>query len=159
MAVSRVVDVRVTGLADWENAESGGLPDVDLLHWWLATQPVELGAAVRQVVAQPAEVRQQLAELSIELPNPQLALEHLALLTWLRHVTAGMDRTSADHLGRVWLARNVKPILQLLADSGADRTRTGCPGRRLDLVGRHPVTARPGEPSHPSPRPAPNQLS
>ena len=110
-----VVDVRVTGLADWENAESGGLPDVDLLHWWLATQPVELGAAVRQVVAQPADVRQQLAELSIELPNPQLALEHLALLTWLRHVTAGMDRTSADHLGRVWLARNVKPILQLLA--------------------------------------------
>ena len=39
------------------------------------------------------------------------------LLTWLGHVTAGMDRTSADHLGRVWLARNVKPILQLLAGS------------------------------------------
>lgn len=109
-------DVRVTGLADWENAEPDGLPDVDLLHWWLATQPVELGAAVRHVVAHPADVRRELAALSIELPNPQLALEHLALLTWLRHVSAGMDRTSADHLGRVWLARNVKPILQLLAD-------------------------------------------
>ena len=110
-------EVRVTGLADWENAEPGGLPDVDLLHWWLATQPVELGAAVRHVVARPAEVRRRLAELSIDLPNPHIALEHLALLTWLRHVTAGMDRTSADHLGRVWLARNVKPILQLLAAS------------------------------------------
>ena len=67
------------------------------------------------MVAHPAEVHRELAALAIELPNPQLALEHLALLTWLRHVSAGMGRTSADHLGRVWLARNVKPILQLLA--------------------------------------------
>ncbi|HYI53479.1 MAG TPA: phosphotransferase [Microlunatus sp.] len=106
--------VRVTGLADWENAEPDGLPDIDLLHWWLATQPVELGAAVLDAVAHPAEIRRRLADLSITLPNPQLALEHVVLLTWLQHVTAGMDRTSADHLGRVWLARNVKPILQLL---------------------------------------------
>ncbi len=109
------VRVRVTGLADWENAESDGLPDVDLVHWWLAAQPVELGAAVRHAVAHPGEVRRQLAELSITLPNPQLALEHIVLLTWLHHVTAGMGRTQADHLGRVWLARNVKPILQLLS--------------------------------------------
>ncbi len=106
---------RVTGVVDWENAHPGALPDVDLMHWWLATQPVELGVAVRRALADPGEVRRGLAELSITLPNPQLALEHVVLLTWLGHVTAGMDRTSADHLGRVWLARNVKPILQLLA--------------------------------------------
>jgi hypothetical protein len=100
---------------DWENAHADGLPDVDLVHWWLATRPVELGVAVRQALADPDAVRQGLAELSISLPNPQIALEHVVLLTWLGHVTAGMDRTSADHLGRVWLARNVKPILQLLA--------------------------------------------
>ena len=41
------------GMVDWENAHAGGLPDVDLLHWWLATQPVELGAAVRQALADP----------------------------------------------------------------------------------------------------------
>ena len=98
--------------------EGRGLPDVDLMHWWLATQLVELGVAVRRALADPSEVRRRLAELSITLPNPQLALEHVVLLTWLWHVTAGMSRTSADHLGRIWLARNVKPILQLLA-SGA----------------------------------------
>ena len=107
--------VRVTGVVDWENAHADGLPDVDLVHWWLATRPVELGVAVRQALADPDAVRRGLAELSISLPNPQIALEHVVLLTWLGHVTAGMDRTSADHLGRVWLARNVKPILQLLA--------------------------------------------
>ena len=105
----------MTGVVDWENAHAAGLPDVDLMHWWLATRPVELGAAVRQALADPSAVRRGLAELSISLPNPQIALEHVVLLTWLGHVTAGMDRTSADHLGRVWLARNVKPILQLLA--------------------------------------------
>jgi hypothetical protein len=73
--------------------------------------------AVLQALADPDAVRRGLAELSISLPNPQIALEHLVLLTWLGHVTAGMDRTSADHLGRVWLARNVKPILHLLAGS------------------------------------------
>jgi len=109
--------VRVTGVVDWENAHAAGLPDVDLMHWWLSTRPLELGFAVLQALADPDAVRRGLAELSISLPNPQIALEHLVLLTWLGHVTAGMDRTSADHLGRVWLARNVKPILHLLAGS------------------------------------------
>ncbi|HVK36279.1 MAG TPA: phosphotransferase, partial [Microlunatus sp.] len=109
--------LRVTGVVDWENAHAAGLPDVDLMHWWLSTRPVELGFAVLQALADPDAVRRGLAELSISLPNPQIALEHLVLLTWLGHVTAGMDRTSADHLGRVWLARNVKPILHLLAGS------------------------------------------
>ena len=100
---------------DWENAHAAGLPDVDLMHWWLATRPVELGAAVRQALADPGAVPPTSGGAVDHLPNPQIALEHVVLLTWLGHVTAGMDRTSADHLGRVWLARNVKPILQLLA--------------------------------------------
>ena len=108
--------LEVSGIADWENAEDGGLPDADLLHWWLAAQPVELGAAVRDVLVDPAGAERRLAESMITLPNPELAIEHVTLLTWLWHVTAGLQRTSADHLGRVWLARNVKPILQLLTD-------------------------------------------
>ena len=39
------------GMVDWENARPVGLPDTDLVHWWLAAQPVELGAAVRQALA------------------------------------------------------------------------------------------------------------
>lgn len=112
--------VRVTGLVDWENGGDDGLPDADLMHWWLASQPTELGTAVLSALADPAETRRELAELTSQLPdrdlpNPDLPIESVVLLTWLWHVTAGMSRTEADHLGRVWLARNVKPILQLLA--------------------------------------------
>jgi len=108
--------VRVTGLVDWENSVAQGLPDADLLHWWFAAQPVELGAAVRSALTAPRELSHRLADAGIDLPNPQLAVEHVVLLTWLWHVTAGMRRTSAEHLGRVWLYRNVKPVLLLLAD-------------------------------------------
>ena len=148
--------VRVTGVVDWENAHAAGLPDVDLMHWWLATRPVELGAAVRQALADPGAVRRGLAELSISLPNPQIALEHVVLLTWLGHVTAGMDRTSADHLGRVWLARNVKPILQLLAGSEPVGPDPVGPRVERDLV-TAPAWHTDRSPSGPGS--APNQLS
>ena len=118
-------------MVDWENGTEDGLPDADLVHWWLAVQPVELGAAVRQALADPDGLRRRLAELSIVLPNPQLPVEHVVLLTWLWHVTAGMGRTEADHLGRVWLARNVKPILQLLADDLGDPAGAGRTSGRL----------------------------
>ena len=68
------------------------------------------------MLVDPAGAERRLAASMITWPNPELAIEHVTLLTWLWHVTAGLQRTSADHLGRVWLARNVKPILQLLTD-------------------------------------------
>lgn len=62
--------LEVSGIADWENAEDGGLPDADLLHWWLAAQPVELGAAVRDVLVDPAGAERRLAESMITCPTP-----------------------------------------------------------------------------------------
>lgn len=104
---------RVTGLVDWENARTVGLPDVDLVHWWLAIQPHELGAAVWSALAEPEKSTRAFGELGVPLPNPDLPFETVVLLAWLWHVAAGLTRASAGHLHRVWLTRNVKPIVQL----------------------------------------------
>ena len=74
----------VTGIVDWENARRVGLPDTDLVHWWLAGQPVELGAAVRSALVTPAWASAELADLPVTLPNPQLAVEDTVLLDLAR---------------------------------------------------------------------------
>jgi aminoglycoside phosphotransferase (APT) family kinase protein len=105
----------VTGIVDWENADQVGLPDTDLVHWWLAGQPVELGAAVRHALDVPAWAGAELAALPVALPNPQLATEDTVLLTWLGHVSAGLARATRNSLSRVWVTRNIRPVLQCFA--------------------------------------------
>ena len=105
----------VTGLVDWENARRVGLPDTDLVHWWLAGQPVELGAAVRSALVNPAWASAQLADLPVTLPNPQLAVEDTVLLTWLGHVSAGLARATRNPVSPMWVARNIRPVVQRFA--------------------------------------------
>ena len=102
---------RITGLVDWENARVLGLPDVDLLHWWLSTEPGELGAAVQSVLSEPRAAEDRLATWPLLLVNYEIEIEHLVLLTWLWHVSDGLRRASRNAVGRVWLARNVQPVL------------------------------------------------
>lgn len=102
----------VTGIVDWENGDQVGLPDTDLVHWWLAGQPVELGTAVRHAMDVPAWAVAELAALPVPLPNPQLATEDIVLLTWLRHVSAGLARATRNPVSPVWVARNIRPVLQ-----------------------------------------------
>jgi O-antigen/teichoic acid export membrane protein len=110
----------VTGVVDWENARRVGLPDTDLVHWWLAGQPAELGAAVRQALASPEQAAAELAALPVPLPNPHLAVEDTVLLTWLGHVSAGLARATRNPLSPVWVARNIRPVVQRFATA---RTR------------------------------------
>ena len=111
----------VTGIVDWENARRVGLPDTDIVHWWLTEQPVELGAAVRRALATPVWAAAELAALPVRLPNPQLAIADIVLLTWLGHVGAGLARTTRNPLSPMWLARNVRPVMQRFAARGAER--------------------------------------
>lgn len=111
----------VTGIVDWENARRIGLPDTDIVHWWLAGQPEELGAAVRRALATPAWAAAELAALPVKLPNPQFAIGDIVLLTWLGHVGAGVARATRNHVSPMWLARNVRPVMQRLAAPGAER--------------------------------------
>ncbi|MGH3097670.1 MAG: phosphotransferase [Streptosporangiales bacterium] len=117
---------RVSGIVDWENGSAIGLPDADLVHWWLSAQPTELGAAVRDVLRDPRRVQDGLADLGITLPNPQLRIEHVVLLAWLGHVSATITRASRNRLGLVWLTRNVRPVTRLFGAQG-ERLPVGAP--------------------------------
>jgi hypothetical protein len=110
----------VTGIVDWENARRVGLPDTDVVHWWLTAQSVELGAAVCSALATPEWASGQLAALPVTLPNPQLAIVDTVLLTWLGHVSAGLARATRNPLSPVWVARNIRPVVQHFATSAKD---------------------------------------
>ena len=108
------VGPELTGIVDWENAKRVGLPDADVVHWWLSEQPGELGSTVRHALIDTAWAERELSGLPVSLPNPQLAIGSLVLLTWLWHCSAGIARVNRHRVSRVWLSRNVWPILDLV---------------------------------------------
>ncbi|WP_313811088.1 phosphotransferase [Glutamicibacter sp.] len=105
---------RVQGIVDWENAAGQGLPDADILHWWLAVQPKELGGAVVSVLHDASALQSDLAGWDVNLPNQGLGVKNLLVLTWLMHVAAGLNRASTHRVGRVWIVKNVLPVLRAL---------------------------------------------
>ncbi len=111
----------VTGIVDWENARRVGLPDTDLVLWWLGEQPVELGATVRSGLATSEWLNAELAALPVPLRNPQLPIVDTVLLTWLEHVSAGLARATRNRLSRIWVARNVRPVVQWFAAPAPSR--------------------------------------
>ena len=111
--------VTVSGIVDWEDARQVGLPDCDLIHLWLTAQPGELGTTVRRAVLSPETVQDAVHRLSVSWSNPQLSTSHLVLLAWLWHVTAELERASRNRVGRLWLARSVKPVLKLVGSRDA----------------------------------------
>jgi O-antigen/teichoic acid export membrane protein len=119
--------LKVTGIVDWENARRVGLPDCDLIHLWLTSQPSELGSTVRSGVLSPDTVRTAVGELGASWTNPQLSTGHLVLLAWLWHATAELERATRNRVGRLWVARTVKPVLELVSSGGridaVDRAR------------------------------------
>lgn len=103
----------VTGIIDWENACPRGLPDADLVHWWLTTQQGHLGDVVRAALEDPDKLRADLARLGAGLPNDDLEIELIVLLAWIMHVSAGFERATTHKVSLVWVARNVSPIVRL----------------------------------------------
>jgi len=110
--------VKGTGIVDWENARLVGIPDCDLIHLWLTSQPGELGMTVRRALLSPDAVQDAIATLGTGWTNPQLPTVHLVLLTWLWHVAAELRRATRNRVGPLWVARTVKPILDLTQSNG-----------------------------------------
>jgi O-antigen/teichoic acid export membrane protein/aminoglycoside phosphotransferase len=110
--------VKGTGIVDWENARPVGIPDCDLIHLWLTSQPGELGMTVRRALLSPDDLHSAITGLGMSWANPQLPTSHLVLLAWLWHVTAELQRATRNRVGPLWLARTVKPILDLASSSG-----------------------------------------
>lgn len=109
---------RISGIIDWENAIPSGIPDTDLVHWWLTNQPGELGAIVLDALAHPEAVRSGLSGLGATLANADVETEHIILLSWLCHVSAGLTRASTNRVGLIWVARNVSPVVHLFDGKG-----------------------------------------
>lgn len=102
----------VTGIVDWENALDPGLPDVDLVHWFLSTRQRDLGAAVCAALDDPGELEQYFESVGVRLPNPHIDLRLILVFTWLWHVADTRTRATRHGPGRIWLARNVQPVLR-----------------------------------------------
>lgn len=106
-------DVCISGIIDWEDACRRGLPDTDLVHWWLSTQPGEIGDVVRAALDDSQKLRADFDRFGITLPNSDLEIEHIILLAWIMHVSSGFARATTNKVGLVWIARNVSPIVRL----------------------------------------------
>jgi O-antigen/teichoic acid export membrane protein len=107
----------VRGIVDWEDGRLVGLPDADLVHWWLAAQPGSLGATVGRALADPAVVEADLAAAGTTRPNPDVSMRTVVLLAWLGHVAGGLTRAVRHPLSPVWAARNVRPVVRRYARS------------------------------------------
>jgi hypothetical protein len=108
----------VTGIVDWEDGRLVGLPDVDLVHWWLASQPGALGATVNRVLDDPAVVDADLTAVGVSRTNPDVETGTVVLLAWLGHVAGGLTRAVRRPLSPVWAARSVRPVVARYARAG-----------------------------------------
>lgn len=102
----------VTGIVDWENVMDPGLPDADPVHWYLSSRPLDLGAAVCGALDDPGQLVRDLKSVGSCLPNPHLDPELVVLFAWLWHVANSRTRSSRNRRSRVWIGRNVYPVLR-----------------------------------------------
>ena len=99
-------DGEVSGLIDWEAAREFGLARVDLMLLRLTTEALTTHRELGRVVAT------RLAEPGLD-PDERTDV----LLAWLHHVAANVEKSTHYTGHRRWVARNVDPVLGVLAGS------------------------------------------
>lgn len=102
----------ITGIVDWENVLDPGLPDADMVHWYLSTRPGDLGSAVSSVLDDPGPLVRHFDSVGICRPNPHIDPELVVMFAWLWHVANTRTRSTRNGPGRIWVARNVHPVLR-----------------------------------------------
>jgi aminoglycoside phosphotransferase (APT) family kinase protein len=112
---------RITGIVDWEMAETPDLPAIDRAMFLLAmhsqTTRRELGALVVAVAKGEASesLRQSLSDAAHDNREDLLDARTLALLCWLRHVAAVVTQSERYARHRMWKRYNVYQVLDALA--------------------------------------------
>jgi aminoglycoside phosphotransferase (APT) family kinase protein len=112
---------RITGIIDWEMAETPDLPAIDRAMFLLAahsqTQRREIGALVAAVAKGEASeaLRRSLATAAHDGLEDLLDVRALALLCWLRHVAAVVTQSERYARHRMWKRYNVYQVLDALA--------------------------------------------
>nr|WP_241724104.1 phosphotransferase [Dietzia sp. E1] len=93
----------VTGIVDWENALDPGMPDIDLVHWYLSTRTGDLGSAVCSLLDVPTPVERYLDAAGERLANTHVGVERIVLLAWLWQ-RLGREGRRADAVDRLALS-------------------------------------------------------
>lgn len=111
----------VTGIIDWDLADSAGLPLLDVMHLILSMRMIEqqqeMGVVVSTLLREPIWTREERALLSsawTKLPGSHIGRRQVLLLAWLRHVDH--TRTKAQRFGgpTLWESQNIERVLQVL---------------------------------------------
>lgn len=112
---------RITGVVDWENSNSIDLPMLDLVQLILSTrverERCELGDVLGRLLnaARLAPHEARLLERAQScLGGEALDFRDLLLLTWLRHVSDNLTRSSDLNRHRWWVRKNVESVLARL---------------------------------------------
>jgi Phosphotransferase enzyme family len=111
----------VTGVVDWENSNAVDLPMLDLVQLILSTrverEHSELGDVLRRLVnvagLAPHEAR-ILDTAQSCLGGDTLDFRDLLVLTWLRHVSDNLTRSSDLNRHRWWVRKNIESVLARL---------------------------------------------
>ena len=139
-----------THLVDWELARSGDLPQLDIVHLILTTRAAserrELGDVVADWLADPTWTANEAPLVArMEEWGSEVDMRVLVLLAWLRHTSANLQKSLRYGESRVWLPRNVDPVLRAFlarpvvaspapTDTEVDE-RTGAASRAVRLIG------------------------
>jgi Phosphotransferase enzyme family len=111
----------ITGIIDWELADTPDLPVIDRAMFLLATHSQttrrELGAVVAAVARGEADeaLRRSLSEAASADHDGLLDTRTLALLCWLRHVSAVVTQSERYARHPVWKRYNVYHVLDAAA--------------------------------------------
>jgi len=111
-----------TGIVDWDLAGAGELPIVDLLHLIAYSRRLaerrDLGLVVREMLKGGAWRKGELSLLRAEGgDDPDAAYVRASLvLYWLRHVAGNLTQSERYARNRLWLRRNVDPIVAFCGD-------------------------------------------
>jgi O-antigen/teichoic acid export membrane protein/aminoglycoside phosphotransferase (APT) family kinase protein len=90
---------KVRGIVDWERGTRGP-PELDFLHLLITTR----------MSVERREMGAVIAELLENQDGEHL--EHMALLAWLHHVSGNLAKCARYARSRVWVRRNVDPVLR-----------------------------------------------
>jgi aminoglycoside phosphotransferase (APT) family kinase protein len=112
-------DHEVSGIIDWEVARPGDLPQVDLVWLLLAarvlSQRRELGEVIVRWLSDPQwHADEQPVVDRIERRGNDVSLRALVLLAWLRHLSSNVTKCERYARSRLWVRRNVDPVLAVL---------------------------------------------
>ena len=131
------------GLVDWEQSQPVGLPELDRLQLLLTTRMAvrrqELGEVVTDLLRDESweEAERSLTEgIASNGSAPAIPTRTWLLLAWLHHVAGNVGKSERYARSRVWVRRNVDPVLAFLPVPAPAASSGVRPARRCASVAR-----------------------